>query len=150
MKTRLFFLVSFLAVVIVAFGGCGNDKEDLFITDTFEGTENEEISFELERVPAYVTTDYGGYVSIYYSEYVDEYFVTKKYTHEMETDIRDRRIGVDLTDFNMYGIPFYSKVYISASITNKGRLLDEIGEDWGFGELPVQRKGYLKKMELRD
>lgn len=150
MKTRFLFLISMLTSIIL-FAGCDDEQRDLFITDTFEGVENEEIVFELVDIPAYVTIAYGGYVSIYYSEYADEYFVNKNYTLETMKDIQEKRIGVELTDFNTYGIPFYSKVYISASVTNKGRFLDEAGEDWAFGGiLPVQRKGYLKKMAPRD
>lgn len=153
MKTKLFFLISLLAAVIVSFGGCGDDKEDLFITDTFEGTENEVVVFELENVPAYVTTDYGGYVSIYYSEYVDDYFVNKNFKSGIEGDIMDHRIGVKLSDYNAYGIPLYSKIYISASVTNRGRALDENGEDFGYingGVLPVQRKAYLIDLRSRN
>ena len=66
-----------------------------------------------------------------------------------ELDIIDKRIGVTVEDYKTYNIPYKSTVYVSAQVTNLGRILNE-GDDWGFFTKPIQRKAYLVDLKLRN
>lgn len=161
-KTWTSFLLAALLCAGVA--GCSDDDEDdRIIVETFEGTdgmEGERITQELEDVPAYVTHAWDGYVSVFYSKYADIFWLAPDSTwkehgfgYDEEWDVINHRIGIPLKDFEQYDIPFYSKVYISASITNIGRILDDGHGDWFFDRdryKYIQWKAYLKDIRIRE
>ena len=169
-------LASFLLALLLCAGmaGCSDDEEDdRIIVETFNGTdgmEGERITQELKYVPAYVRyADLTGYVSVFYSQYADVYWLKDesnpnivKFTtwYELysggtdeEWDVINHRIGIPLKDFEQYDIPFDSKVYISASVTNIGRILDDGHDDWLFDRdryKYIQWKAYLKDIRIRE
>ena len=134
-------------------------NDDLFITNTFEGTDKEEIVLELKDVPAYVSCEDGKYVSSCYAEYAYEFYTDREKFFEdtpsstflqIEKNVMDKRIGVAIEDYDKYKIPIGSKVYVSAQVTNRGRIFDE--EDWQFDKSiqPIQRKAYLTGLRIRN
>ena len=143
------------------FAGCSDDEdfsnENVIIREDFSSTEGEVIEFELKDAPAYVIGEDRGYVSICFADYAYEYFnnidafyqlAGDDWTHD-EMDIIDMRIGVAVEDYKTYNIPYKSTVYVSAQVTNLGRVLNE-GDDWGFITTPIQRKAYLVDLKLRN
>lgn len=134
-------------------------NDDLFITDTFEGTDKEKIVFDLKDTPAYVSREDGNYVSICYAEYAYEFYTDRENFFkdtpsstflQIEKDVMDKRIGVAIEDYEKYKIPIGSKVYVSAQVTNRGRIFDEA--DWLFDKSiqPIQRKAYLIDLRIRN
>lgn len=158
-KKLLKLLLPLLACGMLFFGVSSCDKDpELFVTEDFEGTEGEEIDFTLENVPAYVHGIYEGYVTINYAQYAYEYYHEYDYykkelsTPQTEIDIIDKRIAVSVEEFEKYNIPLKSKVYVSADVTNRGKVLNEgdHGDDWGFVSKCIIRKGYLTDLKSRE
>ncbi len=151
--------ISALLAVILALPGCGNDGKETDPYPYYDEIENEQVIMELEDVPAYVRDTYRDCVFICYSKYADEYYDAYlrdslsiyDFPTEIQTDIQDHQIGIKLSEFANYEIPLYSKVYVSASVTNNKQVKmipDGIDPMWGI--IATANKAYLKYIKPRN
>lgn len=159
MKKRVVDIFRSGLIYLGVWAGMASCGDDVFVTNTFDGTDKEEIVLELKDAPAYVSCEDGEYVSICYAEYAYEFYTDREKFFkdtpssiflQIEKEVMDKRIGVAVEDFDEYHIPIGSKVYVSAQVTNRGRIFDE--EDWLFDKSvqPIQRKAYLTGLRIRN
>lgn len=169
MRKRVFCIWSIcLLALMPLLMGCDkeDEEEDLILVESFAGTdgmEGEKILFELKDVPAYVLDNsIGGseYVSVFYSEHADDYWLkdlSPSQKEKIKDDIIKCRIAISLQELSQYDIPFNSKVYISAHVTNiirRQMLEDETDTvDYWFDtnnwNRCFQKKAYLKDIRIR-
>lgn len=146
------------------FAGCSDDEEgfneNVIIRDDFTNTEGERIDFVLDDVPACIIWRNDSNVTFCYAQYAYEYYFDREYLLEMSDDefrkidlnVMNKRFAVSLDDFNEFGLDLSigTKVYVSAEITNIGRISDT--EDWlqVEGTVPICRKAYLTGLKVRE
>lgn len=157
MKKRVFLIWSILSLaMVIPITSCGDDKEMTEDDYPFYADmgDEEQIVSELEDVPAYVYDYYRQYVFICYSKYADDYYLSPDINNlpqEVIEDVHAHRIGVLATDFDKYDLPLNSKVYISASVTNTGKILKIPGDvDPEIDQSRLSAKAYLKNLKPRD
>ncbi|MDR2968093.1 MAG: hypothetical protein LBV32_00645 [Tannerellaceae bacterium] len=158
MKTKVFNKFGLLAAVVILIGLISCDKEEGELP-YYDEIENEKVIAELDNVPAYVYDTYRDCVFICYSEYADEYYKARNedperfyaFPNEIDEDIWNHQIGVKRADFDTYGIPLNSKVYVSALITNnKAVKLDPNIIDAAWGGRALENKAYLINITPRN
>ena len=146
------------------FAGCSDDEEgfneNVIIRDDFTNTEGEKIDFVLDDVPACIIWRNDSNVTFCYAQYAYEYNFDREYLKKMSDDefrkidlnVMNKRFAVSLDDFNEFGLDLSigTKVYVSAEITNIGRISDT--EDWlqVEGTVPICRKAYLTGLKVRE
>ena len=144
MNKRVFFIWSFCLLAIVPLlAGCDkdDDKEDLIIVESFEGTdgmEGEKIIAELEDVPAVILQNdsYEEYVLIGFEK-------TWNYTYHTPSLIGISKNKLDIDDF-----PPHTEIQVSLSITNVERNVNANIFPMDYSLDPI-RKAYLKDIRIR-
>lgn len=155
MRKRVFCIWSIcLLALMPLLMGCDkeDEEEDLILVESFVGTdgmEGEKIVMELEDVPAYIMQDdtIDDYVIIGYSN-PDE---VAERGNEAKEEYSANRIGISTQEFSEFDIPLHSKIYISASVTNVERVLNDGPSIWPMdSSLDNLRKAYLRDIRIRN
>lgn len=164
MKKKIWNLraILLLCLLACATAGCSDDdvfydfeNDDVILVDSLdEQVKGERIVLELHDAPAYVRDEEGGdngIVTVYFSKYTEAYFAGER---KYKKDVAKCRIAITSEELRKYNIPFNSKVYITASMTNVGQLWDGMCIDITWIEdkfkYYTRRKCYLKNIRLRN
>lgn len=148
------------------FAGCSDDEEgfneNVILRNDFTNTEGEVIDFVLQDQPACLIGIGDSGVSFCYADYIYEYWFdaeafqaynfSREEVERIDENVMNMRFLVTHDNFKEFNLDISpgTKVYVSAEITNIGRISD--GRDWQEleGRIPIIRKAYLTGLKVRN